>query len=151
MPSIIEFHDCCDSSEVNLTYVIIGARYRDDWVFVKSRKRGSYELPAGHIKENELAEDAAARELKEETGAVRFSIECVNIYSVTEGSETGWGELFFAEIHDLGEIEDRNEIEEVIFSKKIPENLTFPRIQITLFTRLLKYLAGKSKNFTKDL
>jgi len=151
MPSIIEFHDCDASIGVDLTYVIIGARYREKWVFVKSRKRGNYELPAGHIMENELFEDAAVRELKEETGAVRFSIECVNIYSVTEGSETGWGKLFFAEIYDLGEIIDKNEIEEVVFSEKIPENLTFPRVQTILFTRLLKFLTGKSGNSIKDL
>lgn len=144
MPSIIEFHDCDDSTEVDLTYVIIGARYRDNWVFVKSRKRGSYELPAGHIKENEPPADAAARELREETGAIRFSIECVNIYSVTEGSETGWGKLFFAEIFDMGEIADKIEIEEVIFSEQIPENLTFPEVQTALFTRLCEYPGRQS-------
>ena len=143
MPSIIEFHDCDASIGVDLTYVIIGARYREKWVFVKSRKRGNYELPAGHIIENELPEDAAVRELKEETGAVRFSIECVNIYSVTEGSETGWGKLFFAEIYDLVEIIDKNEIR-IFLCQHLELGFTF----LYLFFCFLpfSYISNDAKN-----
>ena len=39
----------------DLTYVVIGARENDKWIFVRHRERQSWELPAGHIEKNEEA------------------------------------------------------------------------------------------------
>ena len=68
----------------------------------------------------EKIEDTARRELYEETGAVKFKLELVCVYSVTgknrvneEGNET-FGKLFFAEIESF-EHELHSEIEYIEF------------------------------------
>ncbi len=51
-----------------LTYVVIGTRYLDKWVFVRHKLRRTWEIPGGHIEEDETPLEAAQRELQEETG-----------------------------------------------------------------------------------
>ncbi|MCU0410897.1 MAG: NUDIX domain-containing protein, partial [Bacteroidales bacterium] len=92
-----------------LSYVAVAARYENGWLFIKHRKRGGYELPAGHPDPGESSEAAAARELSEETGAEDFTIEPVSYYSVDSGTGKQYGRLFLAEVRSLGEISDSAE------------------------------------------
>jgi 8-oxo-dGTP diphosphatase len=143
----VEFYECDYESLPAPTYVIIGASYRGQWLFVKSRKRGSYELPAGHIDAGESVCEAAGRELMEETGARKFILECINTYSVTEKGSVRSGKLFFASIIELAEIEDTDEIEDCLMSNRLPDMLTFPAVQEKLFYRLEEF---KSTKFVVD-
>lgn len=136
----VEFYNCNYESGPPPTYVIIGAQYEGKWIFVKSRKRGSYELPAGHIDKGESDYMAAGRELMEETGAKKFIIECINTYSVTDNGAKQSGKLFYSSILELAEIEDKDEIEECICGYALPENLTFPEVQVSLFGRLEEFV-----------
>ena len=126
-----------------LTYSVIASQYKDKWLFVRHHKRTTYEIAGGHIEEGETPEQAASRELHEETGAIKFDISCVATYSVTKDGETGWGRLYYALIHELGPIPDISEIQEVIMLDTIPEHPTHPDIQPHLFRRVLDYLAGQ--------
>ena len=76
----------------------------------------------------------------EETGALKFNIECIATYSVKKDGETGWGRLYFADVFELGPIPDISEIAEVIMLDHLPENLTHPDIQPHLFKKTLEYL-----------
>ena len=60
---------------LNISYVVIAARYKGGWLFVKHRRRGGWEMPAGHPGPGENTVEAAVRELMEETGAARFLAE----------------------------------------------------------------------------
>ncbi len=146
MPEV-KFYGCDYDKGPAPTYVIIGASYYGQWLFVKSRKRGSYELPAGHIDSGESAFEAAARELMEETGAGKFILECINTYSVADKDVLLLGKLFYANILELAEIEDTDEIEECILSSLLPANLTFPAVQEELFNKLEDF---KSKKLDLD-
>ena len=42
--------------ESRLTYVVIAAREKEMWVFVRHRDRSTWEMPAGHIEKNESAD-----------------------------------------------------------------------------------------------
>jgi 8-oxo-dGTP diphosphatase len=122
-----------------LTYVVMGSRYRDQWIFVRHRERTSWELPAGHIEPGETADEAAARELREECGASQFKLQAICDYSVEVDSSLEYGRLYYAEIHALsGKLEF--EIEELTLSKVLPKNLTYPEVQSLLFDRLVIYL-----------
>ena len=132
----VDFHSCNYSDNIPPTYVIVGARYENQWVFVKSRKRGSYEMPAGHIDEEESAFEAAGRELMEETGAKKFVMECISTYSVVHKESRQIGKLFYADVLEMGNIEDQDEIEDRILRTTLPDNLTFPEVQERLFSRL---------------
>ncbi len=127
---------------VKLTYSVISARYRDKWMFVRHHKRTTFEIAGGHIEEGESSDDAASRELEEETGAVKFSIACIATYSVKKDGETGWGRLYYADVLEKGPIPDISEIEEVVLLETIPDHPTHPDIQPHLFRRTLEYLAG---------
>ncbi|KRQ87118.1 putative 8-oxo-dGTP diphosphatase YtkD [Caloramator mitchellensis] len=133
----IRFHEYDILKNNQLKYAIIMAKMDDKWIFVRHKDRTTWEIPGGHREENEHIEQAAERELIEETGAIDFTIKPVCIYSVkNEGIET-FGALFIAEVFKLGELPDF-EIAEITLSKSLPDNLTYPAIQPVLFHHVIK-------------
>ena len=123
-----------------VTYVVIAARYDGGWLFVRHRKRGGYELPAGHPDEGEDSVTAAVRELMEETGALDFTMEPVTWYSVDTGSGRQFGRLFLASVDTLGEITDKEEIEEVRVFRRLPRGLSLPEVMTFLYRTAAGYL-----------
>lgn len=119
----------------SLKYVVICACYQNQWLFVRHLERTTWEIPGGHIEVGENPDQAAARELKEETGAVEFKLTAISDYSVTMADQTSYGRLYFAEISQMGTLPE-SEIAEVIQLNSLPDELTYPDIQ----PRLLKYL-----------
>ena len=131
--------------EQQLTYVVIGARYRGDWIFVRHRDRVTWEMPAGHIENGETADQAAVRELFEEAGVVRSSLDHICDYAVTIDQETGYGRLYGATVHEFESIL-KFEIEELSFADNLPGALTYPEVQTVLFQRVKSHFqsAGQS-------
>lgn len=136
----VNFYDVSYEPSDVLTYSVIAARIRDNWIFVRHHLRDTFEIPGGHIEKGETSHEAACRELMEETGAIVFSMECVATYSVTREGSTGWGRLYLAEVTEIGPVPDISEIAEVIFSEKFPEKNTHPDIQPHLFRKVLEYI-----------
>lgn len=126
-------------SEKGLQYAVIATFYSNHWIFVRHRDRDTWEIPGGHIEPGETPDQAASRELMEETGAVEFNIRQVSDYSVTVGEKTSFGRLYFAEIITLKELPD-SEIAEISQHNNLPANLTYPLIQPLLFRTVLEYL-----------
>ena len=138
----VNFYDIDYLPDAKLTYAVIVARFRRKWLLVRHHLRETYEIPGGHIEDGETSSEAATRELMEETGAAEFAIECVATYSVEMDGNTGYGRLYFAEVSRFGPLKDVSEIEEVIVSDGLPENLTYPDIQPHLFERVIRYIQG---------
>jgi 8-oxo-dGTP diphosphatase len=122
-----------DDSE--LTYVVMGARYRGEWIFVRHRDRQSWELPAGHIEAGEQPDRAAVRELYEEAGVVESSMKVISDYQVTDGTSRGYGRLYYAEVLKIEALGD-HEIGEIRFGTELPSLLTYPEVQTRLFSLL---------------
>ena len=123
-----------------LTYSIIPAVYEGKWIFVRHRDRDTWEIAGGHIEKGESPDEAAKRELSEETGAQEFRLHSISAYSVTKDGRTGYGRLYLAEVTGLGPIKDLTEIAEIILIDHLPGNLTYPDIQPVLFRRAVEYL-----------
>ena len=76
----VRFYDNIDDSL--LKFAVIIAKTDNKWVFCKHRERDTYEVPGGHREDGEVILETAKRELKEETGAVKFDIKPICVYSV---------------------------------------------------------------------
>lgn len=118
----VTFYDTI-SNGINLKYSVIIAKYKDKFVFCKHKERNTYEMPGGHIEKGETAEQAAKRELYEETGALEFTLKPICFYKVDD-----YGMLYYAEITKL-EKKLHNEIEYIELFNEMPKNLTYPYIQ----------------------
>jgi 8-oxo-dGTP diphosphatase len=136
----VKFYDPLFVPDVELIYSIISAKFENKWIFVRHQKRSTWEIAGGHIEKDETSEEAARRELREETGAVRFNLDCVATYSVNKDGETGYGRLYLAEVFELGPIPYISEIAEIISLDHLPENLTHPDIQPHLYNRTIDYM-----------
>lgn len=128
--------------EADLHYVVIGARQGEQWLFVRHARRYSWEMPAGHMEPGESADQAAVRELYEETGTVQSSLDHLCDYSVTVGGRTEYGRLYAAEIQEREELPEY-EIVEVRLSPELPESLTYPEVQTRLFTLVRKFFQNR--------
>jgi 8-oxo-dGTP diphosphatase len=142
--AIVNFYDPIFLPPENLTYSVINARFRGKWILVRHNDRVTWEMPGGHIEAGEMPDEAADRELMEETGAREFKIKCVATYSVEKKGKTGFGRLYLAEVTRLGPIPAISEIAEIKLFDSLPEELTYPDIQPFLFRKVLDYLE-KSK------
>ena len=96
--TIVRFFDKSFVPEGKLTYSVISARFEGKWIFVRHRMRDTWEISGGHIETGETPDEAASREVMEETGAMEFEIECISTYSVEQNGNTGYGRLFLAEV-----------------------------------------------------
>lgn len=139
----VNFYDPLFIPDSNLTYSVISAKFEGKWIFVRHQNRLTWEIAGGHIENGETSSEAAGRELMEETGAIKFNLDCIATYSVKVNGETGWGRLYFAEVLEIGLIPDKSEILEIILSDHLPENLTYPDIQPYLFNRVIKFLENR--------
>ncbi|WP_243129214.1 HD domain-containing protein [Hathewaya massiliensis] len=134
----IKTSDLGTVNDEELKFAVIISRFNGKFLYVRHKERDTWEVPGGHRELNEDINYTAARELKEETGAVRFNIKPICDYSVKrENVDKNYGRLFYAEIQELGELHNL-EIGEIALFEDIPENLTYPQIQPILINELEK-------------
>lgn len=61
-------------------------------------------IPSGRVEPDELSRDAAAREAREESGAVLDEPLYIGCYRITERNEVRWADVYTARILELREI-----------------------------------------------
>lgn len=131
----VTFYDEMEDSKID--FAVIVARTDGKWVFCKHKERETFEIPGGHREKGEAIDEAAKRELYEETGALEYEISRLGIYSVMvdDNKETeSFGMLYYADIFKF-EGELHSEIEKIIITEDLVESWTYPEIQPKLIER----------------
>lgn len=128
----VKFYDRAE--DALLKFAVILARTGGKWVFCRHRDRDTYEIPGGHREPGEDILSAAKRELREETGAVEFTIRPVCAYSVRgktgthkSAEEETFGMLFMADITSFEAL--HCEIEAILVTDRPVDRWTYPLIQ----------------------
>lgn len=131
----ITFYNQNEISDELLKFAVIAARYDGKWIFCRHKQRTSWEIPGGHRENGENILYTAKRELYEETGATDFEIKPVCVYKYD-----AYGLLCFAEVKTLGELPPEMEIGEIKLFDTMPDELTYPMIQPSLWHRVQYWL-----------
>lgn len=137
----VKFYDHVEDSL--LKFAVIIAKTDGKWVFCKHRERDTYEIPGGHRESGEDIFTTARRELREETGAVDFTIQPICAYSVKgktrvnkNDQDESFGMLFIAELFSFEAL--HSEIESILITDKLVDNWTYPLIQPRLLEETQK-------------
>lgn len=130
----IKTYDLGYCEEKEYTRVICVSKYRDKFLFSYNKKRKGWEIPGGHIEEGETWEEAAKREMYEETGATKIKLEPICVYKISS-----FGLLCYCEILELNELPNEYEIEKIMLSDELPNDLTFPEAFKLYFDTVKKY------------
>ena len=117
----VKLFDLDHCKEEEFTRVVCVCEYKGKYVFSYNKKRKGWEIPGGHIEEGETWQEAAKREMYEETGATKIELEPINIYKITS-----YGLLCYCKILEMEELPKEFEMEKIMFSKTLPKDLTYP-------------------------
>ena len=89
---------CDQQLDELLSFAVIISIYDGKYVFCRHKQRETYEIPGGHREKGEIILQSAERELREETGAIKFDLEYLCDYSVETSESLNYGRVFVANI-----------------------------------------------------
>ncbi|MDD3243841.1 MAG: NUDIX domain-containing protein [Eubacteriales bacterium] len=128
-----------------ITFVVIVSREKDRWLYCRHGQRQTWEIPGGHREAWESCQEAARRELYEETGALQSSLLPVCVYGVIkDDAPPSYGALYFAQVQERGPLPPL-EIAEVRPFAQPPLAQTYPNIQPFLWQWTCDFLTKQGK------
>jgi 8-oxo-dGTP diphosphatase len=140
----VNFYDLDKEKEVELKYVVIIVKHGEEWILARHQNRSTWEFAGGHIEVGEIPEQAAARELYEETGAEQLSLFPIAIYRVTSiDAPENYGKLYFANVEQFAELPPY-EMAEIRGFTEIPKELTYPLIYPALISKVQDFINHSS-------
>lgn len=81
-------------------HVLVICKKGKDWLLTKHKKRG-LEFPGGKLERGETIEEAARREVMEETGATLNRLELIGEYEVTLNEKKFVKAIFYGEADEI--------------------------------------------------
>lgn len=119
----VHFYQLDCVKDESLKYAVVVSRFKGEWIWVRHKKRTTWEIPGGKRDPFEQINKTAERELFKETGAISFTITPVCIYSVQHDSgEESFGKLFYSDVAEMGRL-PKSEIGELRLFKNLPSQL----------------------------
>lgn len=116
----LSFEDYPFSKDPKHVWVI--CRYGDKWLLTIHSDRG-YEFPGGKVEHSESADDAAIREVKEETGGSVNKLTYIGQYKVLGKEKTIIKNIYFAEIDEIIPQTDYLETNGPILLESLPSDI----------------------------
>lgn len=145
----IKLFDINTISNDRLDFATVCAVFKGKWAFVKQRNVDAWDMPGGHVEDNENISVTATRVLLRETGASEYEMEPVCDYSVTIGEAATYGRLYYAKIIKTGLLPESEASGAGLF-KIVPDTLAYPEIQGTLLREARQYLCKKSVDILEN-
>ena len=140
----VTFHPTEEIHDRYLKFAVIVAQSHGRWVLCRHKQRSTWEIPGGHREADEAIAETARRELWEETGATKASIQPICVYNVLQNGIPSYGMLYYADILELHSLPKGSEIAEIASFETLPENLTYPAIQPHLYNYVLSQISKKT-------
>ena len=120
-----------------LRFVVVCSFYQGRYVLSYHSGHRSWETQGGHIEENETPEQAARRELYEESGVKDAALIPVCDYFAYDSEGSSNGRVYAAVIGHLGELPP-HEMSKIEAFDALPEDLTYPFVTPVLFEEARK-------------
>ncbi|WP_078555581.1 RNA deprotection pyrophosphohydrolase [Bacillus alkalicellulosilyticus] len=102
-------------------HVWVICRYQHKWLLTKHPLRG-FEFPGGKVEHGETAEEAALREVYEETGAIVATLIYIGQYKVLQDQEI-IKTIFYADIKEIEEMESYFETKGPLLLETLPAHI----------------------------
>lgn len=99
----LAFHE--DAFAEKPRHVLVICRYKNSWLLTNHKERG-LEFPGGKVEAGETLEEAARREVMEETGAVARSLDSIGEYQVSDQNGSFVKRIFYSEIEKMVDQDD---------------------------------------------
>lgn len=122
-----------------LRFVVVCSFYKGRMLLSYHRDHQSWETQGGHIEQGETPEEAARRELFEESGVNDAEMIPVCDYYAYDSEGSSNGRVYAAVIHTLGQLPP-NEMSKVQTFESFPDNLTYPYVTPVLFQEAVRKL-----------
>lgn len=135
----------------DIAFVVIYAKYKDQWVYSFHKRRQSFEHPGGHVEPGETALEAAFRELYEETGIRDCYMIPLWDYEQLwdDGVGKNNGRVYLAYVHALGTLPE-SEMERVALFDDVPDNYTYdPAEERADFKRIEEVLKASPRGYKR--
>ena len=115
-----------------LRFVVVCSFYGGKYLLSYHSGHRSWETQGGHIEENETPEEAARRELYEESGVTDAKLIPVCDYWAYDSEGSSNGRVYAAVVSRLAALPD-HEMSRIEAFESLPENLTYPLVTPMLF------------------